>query len=299
MVYLRLANCICRSIGQSLASLKNLKALNLCANNFEVEDMKPLAKIENLKHLYIQDYGYTNEGSKITQSLLRNSKSTLQSLVLETSSYDDLFLRDPKKRDSATDAGRSNEHDFTALKQLTIAGMTLDENSITSLFRSIDFMRLRNLTIKYLHGTNCLFYRSLTSLAIASHGTISLRNLSLKMSDDEHLSTPAQKKEELEAKCGLISSFNTLTTLEVLDYGQYSSDIAYNPGLSDMMLRAILKHKNLRTLKISYVGRTSGMKIPYLSAATVGYILDGLPHLQEFEFAPEEKQIVSTLNTFA
>ena len=57
------------------------------------------------------------------------------------------------------------------------------------------------------------------------------------------------------------------------------------------MLQAILKHKNLRELRICYKGKISGKEIPYLSDKTVGDLVDGLPHLREFEFAPDEDHI--------
>ncbi len=66
------------------------------------------------------------------------------------------------------------------------------------------------------------------------------------------------------------------------------------PGLADTLLRAILEHRGLRSLAISYRGRTRrAVLIPYLSASTVGALVDGLPRLQGFEFAPERGQMVS------
>lgn len=294
---MHLANKIYRSIVQSLASLKNLKALRLFSSEVEAEDMKPLAKIKNLKHLDLQDYGGFRGAidRNIMQSMLRNSLSTLQSLVVETAMYAGNFLQGWESKSSGKDGTTPGTHNFTALKSLSLSGITIDASAIKSLHKAIDFMQLGDLTLVHLNDTAGLLLQHLTSLTTSYQGIsagISLRKLNLKMSDDNFMHTPEQKKAGFEAKCRFISSFGTLTTLELPDYGQYPDSIATNPGLADMLLQAILKHKNLRNLRIPYTGRTSGMKVPYISATTVGIIIAGLPHLQEFEFAPEEEQMV-------
>ncbi|KAH8674452.1 hypothetical protein BGZ60DRAFT_373021 [Tricladium varicosporioides] len=284
-----------KSIAQSLASLKNLKALRLFSSSVEAEDMKPLAKIKNLKHLDIQDYsGFGNSIDRnITQSILRNSMSTLQSLVVETNMYAGNFLQDWKGKAAGMDGTTPESCSFTALKSLSLSGITIDASAVKSLHKAIDFMRLGELTIVHFNDTDGLLLQYLTSFTSSqSTGTgINLRKLSLKMSDNTFGHTSEQKKAQFEAKCRFISSFGTLTTLELPDYGQYPDSIATNPGLADILLQAILKHKNLRCLRIPYKGKMSGMKVPYLSATTVEVIIAGLPQLQEFEFAPEEEQI--------
>jgi hypothetical protein len=255
--------------------------------------MKPLAKIKNLKHLELQ--GDILDNRNITQSMLRNSMSTLQSLVVQTNMFAGNFLQDWENNASGKDATMRENHSFTTLKSLSLFGTMIDESVIKSLHKAIDFMRLAELTLVHLHDTDSLLLQYLSSLATSSQVTgtgISLRSLNLKMSDNSFMHTSGQKKADFEAKCRFISSFSTLTTLELPDYGQYPASIATNPGLSDILLQAILKHKNLRNLRISYVGITSGLKVPYLSAKSVETIICGLPHLQEFEFAPEEEQMV-------
>jgi hypothetical protein len=275
-------------MGQSLASLKGLKALRLYPSNNVYVDMSPLARIKNLKHLDIQGSGgYGN--SDVMQSILRNSMSTLEGLVVQTSTYAGNFFQDWEGK------VMRETHDFTALKLLSLSGILVNENVVKSLYKAIDFMRLSELTIADFEDDDALLMQHHTRLAISSQGTdagINLRTLSLKMSDGKYTHTSRQNRVDFEAKCRFISTFDTLTHLDLPDYGQYSDDIATNPGLSSVLLQAILKHKHLRTLRISYTGITSGLKIPYLSATAVGAIIDGLPHLQEFEFAPEEAHMV-------
>jgi len=257
--------------------------------------MEPLASIKNLKHFRIEDYGYSTGKHSVLPSLIQNSKSTLQSLALETSSYSDLFSQDLQEKTSTNDSQKGGKHDFARLKSLTLSGLTLNANSIASLHKAIDFMRLSELTLGRLQQDGGVFYHSIADLASASQGTptgTSLRSLSLRMSEDRYNPSEREVRLSNEGKTCLLSSFDTLTTLEIADYGEYPDSITVNTGLSAMVLQGILKHKNLRTLKMTYKGRSSDMKIPYLSAITVGSIIDGLPHLQEFQFAPEEKEMV-------
>jgi hypothetical protein len=297
--YIAYANSICRSIGQSLASLKNLKTLRLVSSEFKAEDMKPLAAIKNLKHLWIFDNslsGNSVDKRNVTQSIIRNSLSTLQSLAVETCMYSLHLLQDWESNVSGKVASLRDSHDLIALKSLLLSGIDIDTTVIKSLHKAIDFMQLDELTLVDFHDVDGVFSEYFTSLATLAQGTakgISLRRLSLKMSNDNILYTSEQKNAELDAKCRFISSFGTLTALELLDYGQYPKNITTNPGLSDMLLQAILKHKHLRTLKIHYVGIRTDSNVPYLLATTVGTIIDGLPSLQEFEFAPDEEQMVS------
>jgi hypothetical protein len=282
-------------MGQSIASLKSLQALRLLSENPEVEAMTPLAKIKNLKHLSVEN-GSSDENN-VVQSILLNSTSTLQSLVVMTNLYATSFLQDWEKEVSADDALAKQKHSLTVLKSFTLGGASFDATSIKSLQRAIDFMGLRELTLGRLSDGKHLFFQHLTSLTTFSQNNatgISLRSLCLEMRDERYGEPFEQTQANFEAKCRFISSFDTLTTLEIKDYNQYPATIATNPGLSDTLLQAILKHKNLRSLKISYSGVLSGCKIPSLSAKTIAAIIDNLPQLQDLEFAPEEAEIVGS-----
>jgi hypothetical protein len=283
-------------MGQSIASLKNLQALRLLLKEPEVGAMTPLAKIKNLKHLSVENGG-SNENS-IVQSILLNSTSTLRNLAVKTHSYATSFLQDWEKQVSADDSLVKQKHSFTVLKSFTLDGISFNATFIKSLQRAIDFMGLRELTLGHLSDGKHLFFQHLTSLATSfpnSATGISLESLRFEVSDGRYRQTLEQTQTNFEAKCQFISAFDTLTTLEIKDYNQYPDTITTNPRLSDTLLQAILKHRNLRSLKTSYTGAVSDCKIPYLSAKTVAAIIDNLPQLQNLDFAPEEAEIVGTL----
>lgn len=286
-------------MGHSIASLKNLQAIRLRSNNFERGAMKPLAKIRNLKHLSVDDSGVGSAAidDNVIQPILQNSTSTLLSLDVKIHSYATNFLKDWEKKDSTDSTVSSQNHDFVALKSLTLSGISFDAAFIKSLQKAIDFMGLRELRLGSLSLGDHLFFQHLASLTPSSQNSatsVSLRTLCLDMSERDglYMQRPGEKTVVFEAKCRFISSFDTLTTLILEDYGQYSKEITTNPGLPDILLQAIIKHKNLRTLRIPYRGQYSTCKIPYLSAATIATIIDNLPQLQEIEFAPEEGEIV-------
>jgi hypothetical protein len=293
-----------RSISQSLASLENLKALCLFANEFENEDLMPLAGIKNLKHLSWQgsDMWMNVTGkANVIQSVLQNSMSTLQSLTIETNYFGGQFLKNWKNNLKTTigkkTTGTSDDgYDFTALKSLALSGMEVDEDHTQELHKAIDFMRLRELTLASLTDPHCVFFPHLTSLATSYRGTtdipMSLRTLSLDMSDNYMTHSTEQQIALFKSKCQFISSFETLTTLVLHEYGMYPSRASFaNHGLLELLLQAILKHKNLRVLRMPYRGTIQGQEILYLRAKTVGIIVDSLPQLREFEFAPDEEQM--------
>ncbi|KAL6406684.1 RNI-like protein [Ilyonectria robusta] len=286
-----------KSMGQSIASLKNLQALSLFSTDFEAGALKPLVKIKNLKHFSLQDHSYVSElddENNVVRSILLNSLSTLQTLAVETNPYAPNFLKDWEKKISAGGTTRSQNHDLTALELFSLSGVSFDAAFIKALDRAIDFIGLTQLSLGLLSEGQHLFLDHLTSLtssAQSSGADISLRTLRLGMTNEGYTRAATENPGDLEAKCRFISSFDTLTTLLLPDYNQYPREIATNPGLPTMLLQAIIKHKNLRSLKLSYRGIISDRRIPYLSAATVATIIDALPELEEFEFAPEEAEI--------
>lgn len=267
------------------------------ATQFEAEHLKPLAKIKNLKHLDVEDYGFggmIGSGNHIVRSILLNSASTLRSLLVNSSSYSTNFLQDWEKMVSGVGSLKGKRYSLTALTSLTLDGMLFDENFIKSLQKAIDFLSLQHLSLGHLSKGRSLFFQHLTSLVSSRDPAagISLRSLRLTISEYRYDATPQETKEDMEHQCRFLSSFDTLTSLEIHDYNQYPEEIPANPGLEGIVLRAILKHKKLKTLKISYSGIVSGRKIPYLSAEIVETIIEGLPELEHFEFAPEESEIV-------
>lgn len=269
--------------------MKNLKALHLyspTANLKNKEDIQILDTVKDLKHLYIQDNEY-GRVSDTTRNLLRNSISTLQSVVLDTGAF-----QGGPFHDLATDD--DEKHAFTALESLSLSRLRIDKEVIKAL-PLIDFMKLRELTVKSCDDDECLLYPYLASLATASRENalgIGIRHLSLNMGNGYGWqATPEKDRAYFEAKCHFLSSFDTLTTLELPDY-TFNKDVPITPRLPNLMLQAILKHKNLKVLKIRYRGISSNTQIPYLSPAQVDAIIQGLPKLEEFVFPPDEGQMV-------
>jgi hypothetical protein len=277
-------------MGKSIASLKNLQALKLHSLKSRIENdaMEPLTMIKNLKHLSVE-VGSDNH-PHVIQSILSNSTSTLRTLELISGRNMGTFLKGWEKTVSTEFAPT---HSLTALKSLVLSRVSFDAASLKPLSRALGFMGLRNLNLGPISGGINLFFQYLSSLATAAQEggkSISLRNLKLEMREDNYSQTP---DASFASKCDFLAAFDTLTSLELCDYGQYSATIATNPGLPNTLVQAILKHKNLKTLKISYNGIGSSSKVPYLSATAVSVIIDNLPELQEFDFAPEEREIVS------
>lgn len=287
-------------MGEKLASLQNLKALRLYSENFEADAMEPMAGIKNLKHLSVYDRGYriAIANDRIIQSIISNSMSTLRSLVVEANSGATTFLKGWQGNVSVGNTIPSPTHDLGALESLTLAGISYEPASIMSLNRAINFLGLRELTLGSFSYGDHLFFQHLASLTSSpehSPSSVMLRSLSLDMFEDNgsyYRQTHEDKQITFVAKCQFIASLNTLTTLTLHGYHQYPQEIMANPGLSNILLQAILKQQNLRTLKIPYTGSSSNSKNRYLSARTVAAIVDNLPELQEFVFTPENGELV-------
>jgi hypothetical protein len=286
-------------MAQTIVSLENLQSLRLASKQPDAHDLAPLANIKNLKHLSIDYNGYGNyDQSHIIRSILLNSTSTLQSLVMARTQYSTWFLEDWAKLVSANDVVKKQNYGFPVLKSFSLSGCSFDATIIDSLQMAIDFMGLRELILGYLLDGDVNFFDHLTNLAKCSHDLpicINLRSLSLHMGGNSYIETSEQTQTNLEAKCRFLSSFGTLTFLELSDYNQYSERITLNPGLSNPLLKAILKHKNLKNLKISYAGISSGYTIPYVSAESITRIVENLHQLQHLDFAPDDTELVGIL----
>ncbi|EPE32064.1 RNI-like protein [Glarea lozoyensis ATCC 20868] len=275
------------SIGKSIAALKSLKALSLNSSRSEGETLKPLFAIKNVRHLNLRSYSNFGQNSlgMLTSKILQNSSDTLEGLVMESGNLFEQW--DDKFNDV-------DSHYLKNLKSLSIQGIEVDERVLQALERGIDFIRLRELEIVHFDDTESLLFQHLTNLTTLANSKnigIGLRTLHLRMSDQSYGRTPEQKALGFRTKCDFVRSFNTLTSLELSDYGVYPSSHPINPGLARPLLEGILKHKHLRTLKIPYAGSSSGFSIPYLSGAEVGALIDGLPELRELNIAPVEAQI--------
>ncbi|KAF7516311.1 hypothetical protein G7054_g14212 [Neopestalotiopsis clavispora] len=272
------------SISKAIASLPNLKALRMFAD-CETEDIEPLAQIKELKHLE-----FKTSRNHVFRPVLQNSTTTLESLAISGDHYN-LGVFEGWAQNSKAKAAP----DFVALKSLSLKSFEITEQLLKDFGQAFDFTQMRELEFAHLPDPNCLFFPFLTSQFSSFRGTtdvpISLRTLKLNMDQGGWRDSRAQVLATIKTKCDFIASFDTLTTLELPSF-KYSKDHEVtNPGFSDLLLQAILKHKNLRVLNLSYNGISSSDHIPYLDARTVAALVDGLPQLREFNFAPMQEQM--------
>jgi hypothetical protein len=280
-------------MGRRIASLQRLQALQVNAEKCDAQTLDAVGTVRNLKHLSMLSCNHHAMG--VIHSILLSSASTLRSLVVEGDEYGPTLLEGWERMVSADDALSKQNHSLSALKTFGLSFTSFTKMTIASLHKAIDFVGLHTLNIGELSHGKLLFFQYLADLMTASRQSITgirLRHLIVEMSA-AHADEPTMTK----MTSLLVSSFDTLTDLEFGNYGQYPVTVATNPGLSPKLLQAIIKHKHLQTLKMSCSGVSSGGKIPYLSAVTVGIIVDKLPQLREFNFAPDENQSVGTLHS--
>ncbi|KAI1049009.1 hypothetical protein LB506_005077 [Fusarium annulatum] len=278
---------ITESVSKSLASQKNLRALSVSAGNLGESEAKPLAKIKDLKHLAIHLLGFASPNFRKDNtplSLILNSRATLRSLDIETGSFSSVFLDDWPK-------GKS----LTSLKSFSLTGATIDEDFLSALANAVDFVALAELKFGYLSHDLKILFEYLSDVFSKARDDqkdkIKLRNLDIEMGKETSFAVPEEQEAHVDARIDFISSFDTLTCLELHDYGQYRQEITVNPGLKSSLVRAILKHEKLTKLKISYRGVTSGYKITCLEPDTVSTLVDNLPALKVFEFIPEPTKL--------
>jgi hypothetical protein len=294
-------------MSESIAAQKNLKALRLCVGDGSSSDLEdeaaPLTKLSNLEHLSILSRSWgslVTTREKILQSVLLNSLSTLKSLEISTSKWHSSFLGDWEDQIKARNPDAMEQaHDFTALRSLSLSGVAFAgdfcETMMPSLTRAIDFLQLRELTLKDLSEGKVTFFKYLEDLFRgADKGTVQLRKLSLDMSGDDDSQSYVTTEYQVEGIYRFISSFDTLTTLEFAEHNMYNSAVESNPGLSRRLLQVVLNHKELETLRFTYRGSGSGdYRVPYVPAKTVQILMKNLLNLRTFEFAPDEDDLVS------
>ncbi|KAG7426165.1 hypothetical protein Forpi1262_v012286 [Fusarium oxysporum f. sp. raphani] len=163
------------------------------------------------------------------------------------------------------------------------------ENMMPNITRAFDFLKLRELNLMGLEEGQLTFFKHLEDLfSKADKRDIHLRKLCLEMKGPDHEPSYAETEVHLEGMYRFISSFDSLTSLEIHDYNMYNSAVQSNPGLSRRLLQSVVKHTGLETLRFHY--RHMGIEsweIPYASAETVNILIKNLPSLRVFEFAPQ------------
>lgn len=294
-------------MSESIAAKKNLKALRLCVvpggSSDLIDQAAPLAKLSNLEHISIIDRSWgslVTTSENILRSMLLNSLSTLKSLEVSTSKWHSSFLPDWEDQIKARNPDAMEQaHDLTALKSLSLSGVAFAgdfcESVMPSLTRAIDFLQLRELTLKDLSEGKVTFFKYLEDLFRgADKGTVQLRKLSLDMAGDDDSQSYGTTEYQVEGIYRFISSFDTLTTLEFAEHNIYNSAVESNPGLSRRLLQVVLNHKELETLRFSYRGSGSGSyRTPHVNAKTVQILMKNLVNLRTLEFAPDEDDLVS------
>ncbi|RSL58235.1 hypothetical protein CEP54_007893 [Fusarium duplospermum] len=284
------------SMGHHIASMKNLKALNMFLDHQSLGRMYPLRDITNLQYLRVVDHtvGEALAHDNVVLLILFNSASTLRSLSLETNSWQlGNFLLGWEQMASEADLIEQDRVSLSSLKSLSFIGLRFNQSLIDSLENIIDFMSLDHLTIGIMATGALHLFPFLRGLAAEAGRAISLHQLSLVMSSEsalQHLEDLGADME-FQAKIQFIALFDTLTSLELKEQNPYPVTIADGSLLFDALWRTIITHENLGSLSINSMEATGTNAIPRLSAATVTTLINNLPKLRNFEFAPAEGEI--------
>ncbi|KAK8104894.1 hypothetical protein PG999_008253 [Apiospora kogelbergensis] len=262
-------------MAQSIASLKYLQALSIGIQSLSQDraTAKALRRVKNLKHLSLQtsDQDPWTSGDNVAQSLIRNSATTLRSLLLRSASRWTRFFPDREKTDSV-----DTQYRLTMLRSLRLMSINLGHENVEAMLESVDFTKLEDLAIGLLDGESDSVLDHLTALFGAAPP--SLRSLSISL------------VESVETRTRFLSSFTTLTKLVLKDYVERDEDIPENSGLPDTLLHAILGHQNLEILILTFPHSTrTRLPLQHTSVQTIRAIVDGLPKLQDFVFDAAEE----------
>ncbi|KAF5573748.1 hypothetical protein FPCIR_13857 [Fusarium pseudocircinatum] len=288
------------SMSKSIAAQQNLEALYISFSNmkrFENNVLSPFTKIRNLQHLHVTG-SHSFNGEKVLSSMLLNSLTTLESLEI-AASWDWSGFMDNWEENIKALSPKTWEQipHFTSLKSLSLSFIIFNRKLRQNLVLAVDFLKLEELQIndfgdyhkdiikEHLDGP-LEFFQSLERLfKKTKKGDIHLRHLSLQISGF-HRKQRHEIEEDLRGIYGFISSFDTLTRLEIHHYNTYVSNRESNPGLLLQLLLLIREHKGLETLRFHYKDVMSGHEIPCFTAASVKILVDNLPKLRVLEFPP-------------
>ncbi|CEI66086.1 hypothetical protein FVEN_g4504 [Fusarium venenatum] len=274
-----------------LAVKKNLQALWLHTSWKNNSAAEALAATKGLKHLHLFTSNWFGTAGPPLE-LIWNSRSTLRSLDLDRSYFDSLYNEVVDKSNDKTESSNL-QHDLIALRSFSIKSATINTDEVDSLSRAIDFSALENLKFGYKNVKIGLLFRRLIEIFSAVTSTdIKLRSLSLNLGSQasSNLTRMAANPEEEDPGIDFISSFNTLTSLTVVDAGIHSLDLP-NPGLKDTLLQGLFMHTNLTTLEFRDSISIPGWKMPCLDTQMVKRFIENFPQLKHFHFYPERKQL--------
>ncbi|KAH7185153.1 uncharacterized protein B0J16DRAFT_340956 [Fusarium flagelliforme] len=289
------------SMAHSIAALKHLKALRVtdsCTGCITDDNAFPLSQLSGLKHLAFHAgmfSGLVTGRQKVLQTILARSLSTLMTLDVRALRYSSNFLEDFEDRIEEQDPDALEQpHYFTALKSLTLTGHCWEgERALlwTDLNKSIDFLQLRELKFTRLGEGNVILFKHLEDLfGRADKGSIQLRKLSVDMDADQP--NPVASEKHLESIYRFLASFDTLTSLNLLEHNVFYRNVCYNsdfvnPGLSRRLQQVVIIHKHLESLQFKYQGHAPY----YVSAQAVEVFTKNLPRLRILEIAPDENDL--------
>ena len=291
-------------MANSIGALKHLKALRLVDSRTSCiieKTASPLSQLSGLKHIAFEAGMLSDLVSgqqKVFQNILARSLSTLISLDVRALRYSSNFLERFEDRIEEHDPDALEQpHYFTALKSVTLTGHCWEgERALiwTDLNRSIDFLQLRELRFIQLGKGNVILFKHLEDLfSKADKGSIQLRKLSVDLDADKPI--PKASEEHLESIYRFLASFDTLTSLNVLEHNVFSRSHLLqqqipNPGLSRRLQQVIINHKHLESLRFKYRGHPPY----YVSAEVIETFTKSLPRLQLLEIPPKDDDLVSS-----
>ncbi|KAK8066788.1 hypothetical protein PG997_013535 [Apiospora hydei] len=258
------------TLAENIAVCKNLKALKLCGPNNSwpsprlYAEYAPLAIVKGLEHLTVNNFS-AGIPCEILRSILGNSAATLRGLEMLLRPEGNLAFMFKK----------------LVLPNLQSVGLGFqwdpdEKDMLDSLFTAVDFPKLTKLAL-YIPTVGISGRLTKVFRAMPEDVQPKLRTLVIEM-----FTSPADEGPEAKwrAAMSFISSFHTLTTLEIPNNVYHEL--------------AILAHKGLETLDISYSGTPSGFKCMLQSAETIRCIVSALPRLRVLKIAPEEGQMLLT-----
>jgi len=264
---------------KSIGSLQHLRALKLDTMPHEII-FDPLKNLKALTHLSLGASPSDDGAASAVLSMLQHSASTLQALVLSSGKYHMKSLLDPLDWKLLP---------FTKLRSLDINQVEFEMAMVPKFLKTFYIANLEKLIIGILEGDFNLFFDSLAFLFKSiSPRKPKLQKLTINMDSADHWYNKPREpnKIEIDHKCNFISSFDTLTSLKLNDYGLFADDVdrgqqKINPNL----LSAILCHHNLKTLIFYIGGIPSGFNVFCLAIEEVRSIVEGLPCLEVFDAA--------------
>ncbi|RBR24380.1 uncharacterized protein FIESC28_02870 [Fusarium coffeatum] len=275
------------SMAKSLSTKKDLKALWLNTNvpmNSEFHDIDALGALKDMKHLSIYKDGFWGRRGwrkSSPEMLIWNSRSTLQSLALNESTFHHMHF---EWEESGQEPPRQGY--LSVLKSFSLVEGEFDDEQTNAILHAIDFVKLQELTLGRRNTRMGLLYRRLTEIFSTARGNIKLRSLYMDLQEDAD--------EGIE----FLSTFDTLTRLTICDNGIYPGD-PREPGPEEPLFRGLYMHKNLTVLKLTDETYTMRDRMPGLDAQTATNFILNFPNLKHLHFhmhVPQLEEIAEALS---